>query len=172
LIHKIAITGPESTGKTTLTESLGKHFNEPFVEEFARDYLYQINRQYLQADLLEIANGQINREEQKVKDANLFLFSDTELINMKIWSIHKYGNCHQSILDKLKKQDYSLYLLTDIDMPWEYDDLRENPDNREFFLDWFIKELSYYDFPYKLISGNKEKRLNSAIASVNALYNS
>ena len=41
-LHKIIITGPESSGKTTLCNALSKHFNLPFSKEYAREYLEKL----------------------------------------------------------------------------------------------------------------------------------
>ena len=54
---KIAITGPESCGKTTLSKALKKHYKESIlVPEFAREYLHKLNSKYQYSDLLNIAN--------------------------------------------------------------------------------------------------------------------
>ncbi|MFW5792908.1 MAG: AAA family ATPase [Bacteroidota bacterium] len=163
MTKKIAITGPESTGKSTLTKSLAGYYNSKFVKEFARDYLYHLERDYNSDDLLFIAKNQLKSENQVLCGNDKFLFVDTELINIKIWSLHKYGFCDSWILDNIKKQDYSLYLVCDVDIPWTFDTLRENPDRREYFRNWFIRELEYYGFPYKIISGNESERLEKAI---------
>ncbi len=168
-IKKIAITGPESTGKSTLTKKLANYFNEPYVDEYARMYLNSLDRTYSQADLLNIAQGQVKDEQQKIKTAKQFLFVDTEMVNMKIWSLHKYGSCHEWILDHLSKQDYTLHLLCNIDLPWENDPLRENPGLREFFMSWFIKELESYNFPYIIISGNAKQRFSIALEALKDL---
>ena len=38
-IKKVVICGPESTGKSTLTQELASYFNTNYVSEYARDYL-------------------------------------------------------------------------------------------------------------------------------------
>lgn len=169
MIKKIAITGPESTGKSTITKNLAKFYKEPYVEEYARCYLKNKGLRYCQSDLLQIAKGQIIAEENKIAEAKKLIFVDTELINIKIWSLHKYGNCDQWILDRINKQNNSLYLLCDIDMPWESDPLRENPGLREYFMEWFVKELEGYGFPYKIINGDADERLEKAIIEVNKI---
>ena len=166
---KVAVTGPESTGKSTLANSLAGFFSEPFVDEYAREYLNGLDRKYEESDLLNIAKGQVALEKAVRKEPENFLFLDTELINIKIWSLHKFGRCDEFILNNIAKQKIELYLLCDIDIPWEYDPLRENPDQREYFFNWFIKELEDYGFNYKVISGNHEERLKSAVDAVKML---
>ena len=81
---KVAITGPESSGKTTLSEQLANHFNVEWVPEFARTYLIETGGAYTQEDLDFIAKGQFE-EMEKVQDREL-VFYDTDLTVIKIWS--------------------------------------------------------------------------------------
>lgn len=165
-LRKIAITGPESTGKSWLTAALARHYSTAYVPEFARNYIDGLERPYEQADLLQIAHGQLSAEAEKEKEAHGFLFCDTELIVIKIWSQHKYGNCDPFILKAIEKQHYDLYLLCDIDLPWEFDEQREHPQRRAYFFDWYRKELEDYCFPYSVVSGQGEERLGTAIEAV------
>ena len=126
-IHKIAIVGPESTGKSLLSEQLSNHYNTAWVPEVARDYLHKLNRPYTFDDLSVIAKLQLKEEERLSKTAKHFLFCDTNLIVIKVWSDFKYGRTEKWIVDAIQKSDYSLHLLTDIDLPWEDDPLREHP---------------------------------------------
>ncbi|MCD4735883.1 MAG: ATP-binding protein, partial [Bacteroidales bacterium] len=94
MIYRIAITGPESTGKSRLSAQLAEHFNTVWAPEYAREYLQKIQRPYTQEDLLEIAKGQKRMHEKMMKFARNILFCDTEMLVIKIWSEFKYGNCH------------------------------------------------------------------------------
>ncbi len=163
---KIAITGPESTGKSLLSQQLADHYNTAWVPEFARVYLLNIERPYNFDDILEIAYGQKKSEEAFEPIAGSILFSDTELLVTKIWCDVKYGKCHPWIEDQLKKQDYDLYLLMDVDLPWEYDPLREHPEGRDLLLNLYRVNLDKLAFRYCLISGIGEERLKNAIRAV------
>ena len=55
----------------------------------------------------------------------------------------------------------------DIDLPWEYDKQRENPNQRKELFDLYLKELKDRKFPFKIISGKAEKRLSNAIEIIN-----
>ena len=61
-IIRIAITGPESTGKSTLARQLAEHYQTTWVPEFARVYLDQLGRPYEEGDLVSIAKGQLQAE--------------------------------------------------------------------------------------------------------------
>lgn len=118
---KTIVTGPESSGKTTLCKALSEHFKIPFAEESAREYLHALNRDYNQKDLLEIAKGQLKAE-------NGIQLLDTDLITLKIWSEYKYGSCDNWILTQIQKQksEKRFYLLCKPDIPWQKDPQREN----------------------------------------------
>jgi nicotinamide riboside kinase len=147
-MHKIIVTGPESSGKTTLCKSLSKHFNLPFSKEYAREYLDALNRDYNQEDLLKIAKGQLKSEQ------NTQLL-DTDLITIKIWSKYKYGSCDKWILEQIEKQksENRFYLLCKPDIPWKADPLRENPNDREELFEIYKKELESLAQNYFIVEG-------------------
>ena len=165
-LKKIAIIGPESTGKSTLSEDLANHFNTLSVPEYARVYLENLGREYEEADLLEIAKGQVEHEKKMEKEATSFLFCDTTLAVVKVWSEHKYGRCHPWIVEQLNKMQYDYFLLTDIDLPWEPDPLREHPDMREHFFELYHQYLETNKFSYKRISGTRSERLKLAVKAI------
>lgn len=169
MTKKIAITGPESTGKSTLSELLANYYNSLWVPEYSREYLENLTEDYQLQDVLNIAKGQIKKEEGLIEKSHRFLFCDTELINIKIWCLHRFNQCPEWVIEQIEKNTYDLFLLCNIDIPWVEDSLRENPDKREYFYNWFIKELEYYGYRYEIISGNVFKRLESAIKAVNSL---
>ena len=115
-VKTIVITGPESTGKTTLCKQLAAHFDTQWIPEFARSYIDDLNRPYLKKDLLEIAKGQMELEKKTTQKSNKPVFLDTSLEVIKIWSEYKYGICDDWILEQLKKRKHFLYLLCQPDI--------------------------------------------------------
>ncbi len=168
-IKKIAITGPESTGKSALAEQLAYRFNTVWVPEYAREYLNNLNRKYNYDDVLKIAKGQVKHEKKLLEKTNKLLFSDTELIVTKIWCDVVFGKCHEWIVQGIEKQNYDLYLLMNIDTPWEYDPMREHPGKRDYILKLYLKELKSRHFKYRLITGLGEERIKNAITFVNEI---
>lgn len=171
-IKKVAVTGPESTGKSWLCKALALHYNTAYVPEYAREYIEGLPRNYTLEDIFLIASGQIERENRMAEEVvrrqvRPLLFCDTELIVTKIWSLHKFKICHPWILDKIKTRNYDLFLLCDVDLPWEPDPQREHPHLRSFFFDWYQREIEYYGFPYCIVSGQGRARLQNAIEAVN-----
>lgn len=168
---KIAVTGPESTGKTELSEKLAAHYKTIVVPEYAREYLNRIDREYNFEDLDIIARHQIEQQEKLEKKANKILICDTELTVIKIWAEHKYKKCPEWLSQNLIKYSYDLYLLCDIDLPWEFDPQREHPNLRSYFFDLYLQELRQKKVNYAVISGKGEKRLQNAIRVIEKLIN-
>ena len=168
---RILILGPESTGKSTLAEDLATHFGEPWVPEFAREYLDKINRPYQYEDLLEIGKGQVKAEDQLAESAKKSLFVDTDLRVIHIWSEHRFGKTDPWVSDQIKERKYDLILLTDTDLPWTPDPLREYPEleMRQYFFDKYLQLAQESGFPFLVVSGDQETRLKTAVAAVGNL---
>ena len=166
---KITITGPESSGKTTIAEALAQHYNTLQVPEFAREYLSQINRNYEEGDLLRIAKGQMAFEDAAASLANRVLICDTDLLVLKIWSLHAYGKCDMWILREMKNRRYAHRFLTRPDIPWKPDPLREHPNLRQYLFDWYLRELNDYKEPFTILEGSHEERMDSATKVIDRL---
>ncbi|GGF28387.1 AAA family ATPase [Echinicola rosea] len=173
-LKKVVIIGPESTGKSTLSAALAAHFGEPWVEEYAREYVDQLDRDYRYEDLLEIAKGQIHLEELRAKQAKKLLFCDTDLHVIHVWSEHKYQQTAEWIREQMARRKYDLYLLTDIDIPWEEDPQREYPDPtmRQFFYDWYDRLMKEVGVPVVKISGDLNVRLATSLHAIQKLSKS
>ena len=160
-MKKILITGPESSGKSTLAKKLAIHFNGGFVAEFAREYLK--NKEiYTESDLLQIAKGQYDLEKNIGSKHVDFLFCDTGIEVIKIWSQEKYGSVDPEIEKLLKLANYDLVLLCEPNIPWEYDKLRENPLDRKrlfnVYSDFFLAE----ERTFNVINAPIESRFQQA----------
>jgi nicotinamide riboside kinase len=173
-IIKIVLFGPESTGKTTLSEQLARHYNTVWVPEYAREYLqnkWNEERKTCEPkDLLPIAEGQMRLENKLSKKASKVLICDTDLLETKVYSEAYYvGHC-DPILEKYAVQNtYDLYLLTNIDVPWVGDDLRDKPNERQRMFEQFKENLDKYDRNYITLEGNKKTRLKTAVDHIDRL---
>ncbi|MBP6759995.1 MAG: DUF4301 family protein, partial [Flavobacterium sp.] len=172
-IIKIALFGPESTGKTTLAKQLAEYYKTAWTPEFARDYLQEKWDKTAQIcdvdDMLPIAYGQTKLENDSLSIANKYLFCDTNLMVTKVFSEVYYNFC-DPILDKAaRKHKYDLIFLTDIDVPWEKDDLRDKPEGRESVFAVFKQTLIEHEKPFITLSGDKELRLKKAVAIIDGL---
>ena len=173
-IVKVVLFGPESTGKTTLSIQLARHYHTVWVPEFARDYLqdkWNNERKTCEThDLIPIAEGQMKLENELVKKADKVLFCDTDLLETKVYSQEYYGGFVDPKLDEAARiNEYDLYLLTYIDTPWEADDLRDRPELRKEMFDAFEKALKDHDKNYILLKGDKKTRLNTAIKAIDKI---
>jgi len=191
-IKKVVVIGPESTGKSTLSELLAQEFNTSWCPEFAREYLMTNGSDYDFQDLLYIAQGQLALEEEfennirskwsvsadhhfinanklNYSQKEPVLFIDTDMYVMKVWNEYVFGKCHQYILDAIVSRKYDLYLLCNIDLPWVKDDLREYPDEalRKELYNMYKDLLINQDTPWVEIKGDYNARLETAISAVN-----
>lgn len=172
-IKAIAIVGPESTGKSELSAALAGHYKTIWVKEFAREYLEGINRPYNYDDLLQIAKGQLKLEEEakhKLVSSSPNsdfktppIFCDTNLTVIKVWSEFKYQQCDTWILNQIKTRKYFLHLLTDIDLPWQDDPLREHPQQRRELFNIYYDELINQEADFEIVSGINDERILNAI---------
>ncbi len=165
-VKKVVIIGPESTGKSTLTQQLAQHFNAPMVKEYARQYLEQLDRPYQQQDLVRIAKGQIAAEELATQHLEIlpeWLFCDTDLRVIKIWSQVKFGKVDPWIMEQITLKRYHCYLLTATDLPWEPDAQREHPQQRSELFARYLDELESSKVPFYIVKGKGKLRLQSAL---------
>lgn len=166
---KIVVIGPESTGKTTLTNQLAQYYKEPWVEEYARHYIDQLDREYVYDDLEAIARGQIDMENQVIANSTKLVLCDTDLIVIKIWSEHKYNSCSSYVLEQIHERHYDHYLLTGTDIPYEEDPQREHPELRQHFYSIFKNELKALNKSFTEINGDQTHRLSKAIHVIDTL---
>ncbi len=171
---KVVLFGPESTGKTTLSDQLARHYNTVWVEEYARPYLQKVWNQERRTcepkDIMPIAYGQMELENRLAKRADRLLICDTDLLETKVYSEEYYGEYVDPLLEEAaQKNSYDLYFLTYIDTPWVADDLRDRPKQRLEMFNAFKNALEKYDSPFILLKGDKETRLKTAVEAIDNL---
>lgn len=158
---KIAVVGPESTGKSTMAKYLAKEFNTFCVPEYARYYCKDLNNSYTLQDELNMFHGQVALEDAIISSSqNNIIICDTTIMTVKIWSDHLFNQTPTNVIDEITNRKYDLYLLMDINLPWENDPLRDFPNEREHFMKIWIKELESIAANYVVISDIEQKRLD------------
>ncbi len=184
---KIAIVGPESSGKTVLAEALMAYYHGGYVSEVSREYLEELGRPYEEHDLLAIARAlqQLHggaegfaheheaaitmQEPGQVKRIRRPIFYDTDTLNLKIWGQEKYGRVHPEIERMVRETSYTWRLLCRPDIPWEPDPFRENPHDRDRLFDVWERELKALGLRYTIIEGTHEQRMRTATNVVDVL---
>lgn len=156
------ITGPESSGKTTLAVALSRELRSNLVPEYARIYLRKLGGKYSKSDLDIILNGQLRAERMAANTESEYLVCDTGPLVMYVWSTEVFNDASSMItasLDHLKT--YHNIFLCRPDIPWEADSLRENPEDRHRLFERYVQLLEVLELSYSTISG--PKRLEMAI---------
>lgn len=167
-IIRVAVVGPECTGKTTLCSDLATHFKTEWVGEYMREYLQQkwdnLKQTCQWEDLLPIAKGQIFSENQQLTKAKDFLFCDTNLFEIMVYSYIYYRKCPDLIEQLARQHRYNFVFLTDIEVIWQPDDLRDKPNEREEVFEIFKCFLEKYKISYIHLKGTRQERLQKVIS--------
>lgn len=180
-IIRISITGPESSGKSTLSVELQRIFDAVFVYEYARVHLKNNGNAYTYKDVNEIAKNQILLEKEAIKSFNQneglekknhFIFFDTDLYVLKIWSELAFGKCESFILDHLANDAYDMHLLCKPDLPWIFDEFREHPEpeQRNFIYQHYLDAIQNQPKPWFEISGDGTKRIEMAENAIRLVF--
>lgn len=164
---RIAVTGPESTGKTTLAKQLAESFNGIYIPEYARQYVEKLSGHYEYGDVENIAMEQVRQYLGTMSmDRNFFVF-DTWLIITKVWFTWVYNATPDWLEERIRNCPIDLFLLCRPDLPWEADSVRENGgDNRIKLFELYRSELEHYGFNFVEIGGSGEDRLSNSIQSI------
>jgi NadR type nicotinamide-nucleotide adenylyltransferase len=163
---KVAVIGPECTGKSVLSASLAAHYGTVWVPEYARTYISELTRPYTFDDLTMIAHGQLALEDQYLANANRVLICDTNAYVVKVWSEFKYGKLDPAVASMIHDRHYDLYLLTYVDIPWEFDPQREHPTRREELYHIYLREMRQQHVPFVEIKGTAIQRKLAATQAI------
>lgn len=166
---RIVITGPESSGKSTLTRHLGATFDLPFALEYARDHLEEHGPEYSYEQLCAMARRHLAYQQKHVPPQTPVGLFDTDLINYKIWFEEVFGRCPESIIAGIRNESQHAYLLCAPDLPWEPDPLRENPNDRQRLFDRHLAEITRLRRPVEIIQGTGQPRQAAAEAALKQL---
>ena len=164
--RRIIITGPESSGKSTLANALGETYGWPVLGEYAVEYLQKYGPSYDFDDLIKIAKGQHAQEEDMLIFTNKPVICDTSMLVMHIWSQVRFGKTDPKILKWLDGRKGEVFLLCKPDIDWEPGPFRENPDDRELLYEKYNRWLRDNDCRFCVISGSGNQRLNTATAFI------
>jgi NadR type nicotinamide-nucleotide adenylyltransferase len=165
-VKKVCVVGPESTGKSTLTKQLAKHFDTVYVSEYARTLLDKKDGICEYSDIEFIAIGQMASEDAIARQANKVMFCDTDLITTTIWSEILFGKCPDRIYAEADKRKYDLYLLLDVDVPFVSDKQRYGGTERQLTVEHCKKELESRGRKYIVINGSWKERFDKYVGEI------
>ena len=166
----VCLTGPESTGKSTLAADLSEALAVPLVREVAREHLERRAvsgcEGYRAEDLLTIAQAQIAAEQNALAEGTGLVICDTDLQVIQIWWQEKFGALDPWLSGALAERTPRRYLLMAPDLPWEADPLRESPDDRHRLFARYLEALRAEQHPFAEVFGSGSARFERAMACV------
>jgi len=163
---RITITGPESTGKSTLAADLAQHYDCVLVTEFSRQYASEKLSPLAAGDVDAIAVGHMEVDDRAANRAVALTILDTDLLSTVVYSHHYYGACPQWIEKEAIRRAADLYLLMAIDVPWIADPQRDRGDRREEMVALFESRLQSWALPYVTIRGDWGERRRAAVEAI------
>jgi len=162
-MYKIVVTGPESSGKTSLAQQLAENLRAPWVPEFARPYVEWLGRPYERKDLKSIARGQSLWENWYASQAGPYLVCDTDWTVLQIWEKYRFDGATTWQQGYLPAAPADLYFLCAPDFPWKHDPLREHPEEQEALFEMYLKLLEEKGLSFRILEGPLAERLSEAI---------
>jgi len=160
------VTGSESTGKTTLAAGLAAHFGTVWTPEFSRGYAEARGGVLTALDVEPIARGQMAVEDAAVAGAREAIFHDTDLLSTWVYAGHYYGLRPEWLARQVGERRADLYLLADVDLPWQADGVRDRPAERSDLDRLFRDALEKFGCRYDVVRGAGPARLESALAAI------
>lgn len=162
---RVAVVGPESVGKSTLSARLARHLGGRDVQEYARDAFPWADPDYRARPehMVEICRGHRAAILEAERTADRWLFSDTEALSTLAWSELYFGAVPDGVHDHVARQEFDLFLLLDADVPWVADGTRTWEDHREPLHRRLRELLVERDLPFREISGTWEERFARAL---------
>jgi HTH-type transcriptional regulator, transcriptional repressor of NAD biosynthesis genes len=169
-VKRVCFLGGESSGKSTLAETLARKFKTEFVSEYGRTLWEERKGNLAFGDLLKIAGTHIRQEEIAAQKANEFLFIDTTPLTTLFYSRHLFGKADPELL-WLSNRQYDFTFLCAPDFPFVQDGTRAEEDFRHRQHEWYLKTIAEKNIEFKLLEGDLKKRQKSVadILSRNSL---
>ncbi len=169
MVKRIVFTGPESTGKSFLSNLISKEFDCLLIQEYAREYLSKLENEYVLSDLKKIEEGQQLAEAEAISSSSEWIVQDTDFLTLWIWYNYKYQMYPERVYHYLQDHLPCHYLLCYPDIPWDNDPLRENPFDREELFNVYQREIKKLKIPYTIIMGDYKVRMAKCMKIIKRL---
>ncbi len=165
---KIAFTGPESSGKTSISQAVATKLDAQWFPEYAREYLIERENQYDFEDIAKIAL--LQEENRTARSKEGLKIYDTEGLVLFVWSVFKYQKCSPEVENILYNQSFEHYFIcSPKGVPWEYDPLREHPSQREELMEAYLHKMDEMQLPYTILEGTLKERTDLAVEIIRKL---
>lgn len=171
-LRRVAIVGAESTGTTTISRALAGHFGTAWVPEFGRTYSegkIMSGTEWQSEEFSFIAEEQNRMEDTLARYSDKLLFCDTNSWATDLWHERYLGRRSDAVSARHAGRTYDLYLLTDADIPFVQDGLRDGESVRHAMHARFREILEDEGKRYVVLSGSHEERMARAVAECEAL---
>ena len=167
-LRTICLHGPESTGKSSMAPRLARHFDSICIAEFGRTYCERYGTDLTMADLVMIGHAQDVKGRAALAKGDLPVILDTDPLMSAVWADMMFGR-RDPWFDRWNNVA-DLYLLFDIDLPWEADGTRMfgTTQERQRFFDLSKAELVRRGVRWALVSGEGSARYLSALEAIRA----
>jgi nicotinamide riboside kinase len=166
---RIAITGPECCGKSTLCNWLSERiFDARVVKEYAREYLQKKGKDYIYSkdDVLLIARKTSELLAKAFKSNSDALIVDTDFYVLDIWWRERYGESNEEIAMMKETYDFDLYLVCRPDLPWEADPLRESENDRDRLFALYVEDLFNDGKTVEVVKGTGDARMQEVLDKI------
>lgn len=172
-LTRVCLTGPESTGKTTLAQRLAEWAHAEWVPEASRVYAERKSAPLSARDVGPIAREHVRladaaAERARARGASLLVL-DADLLSTVVYARHYYGAVPRWVSLAERERRADLYLLCDVDVPWVPDGIRDRPENREAMFALFERALTRRRARYVLVRGGWDERWTVARDAVRTL---
>ncbi|MBL8516605.1 MAG: AAA family ATPase [Betaproteobacteria bacterium] len=198
LARRVIVVGAESTGTTTLSQSLADywrrqgppHHETRWIGEYGRAFTVEkLAQARAQAQLdgkptpgmrdlvwatdefIHIANVQTAWEEAAASQGGPLLICDTDALATAIWHERYVGTVSPEVLDIAAARPPVLYLVTNHEgVPFEQDGVRDGEHIRAWMTQRFLDVLAERGLKFQLMNGSPSERLRMAIHATAAMF--
>lgn len=173
-VPRICVVGAESTGTTTMARALAEHYRTVWAPEYGRLYSEAKlpcgdSYRWDTSEFTFIAEQQTALEDRLAREANRVLICDTDAFATSIWH-ERYMGCRSPQVEVIASaRRYALYLVTDVDIPFVQDGLRDGEHIREWMHERFVTALARQGKRFAVLSGPHETRLRNAVDLVDGV---
>jgi HTH-type transcriptional regulator, transcriptional repressor of NAD biosynthesis genes len=173
--RRIIVIGAESTGTTTLSMALAKHYQTVWVPEEGRMYSQgkihgDKNTIWREDEFMHIAEAQNELEERLAEASNGLVICDTDSFATSVWYERYMGKRSTKVEEIANRKPHDWYIVTGDEIPFEDDGLRDGEQIRQWMHVRFIERLSEAGKKFIVVRGTHEERLEKAISAIEDWY--